>query len=194
MKYPLLRLCLRGGVVGSVLVFGCSQGPNPGTPGPVPVAALSPPSALPSPSTPVADSKPPRRPEVKILEVVPADGPFEEQEVIAGSPAPSVPPVVVRGAREETATAAAPYGHAPDYRWLTGELRYSPARGAWCLHYAGGEEDDRHGGSVTLVGIGSTTHLRAGQAVRVEGEMIDIGSREPSPPYRVTSLRPLPRG
>ena len=58
--------------------------------------------------------------------------------------------------------------------------------------YATEDEEDCHGGSVTLVGIEPLTGLRSGQAVRVEGQLIDPHKREPSAPYRVQRLRPLP--
>jgi hypothetical protein len=192
MKHPWLRLGLRGAVVGSALVLGCSHGPCPVPSLPVAVPVAIHPGPSPYASEPVTRDA--RHAGVKILEVLPAGDVAEEQELSAAVAPPPPPPVVVRGACDEPASAAVPYGHAPDYRWLTGELRYSPARGAWCLRYAAGEDEDRHGGSVTLVGAGAMTGLRSGQAVRVEGEMIDPDTREPSGPYRVHSLRPLPPG
>jgi hypothetical protein len=118
--------------------------------------------------------------------VRPAETSAEAEAALDKGPTPAV------GAEQSGATT--PCGHAPDYRWLTGQLHYSPARAAWCLRYAGGDDGDRHGGSVTLVGAGALRGLREGQAVRVEGEMIDPDSREPSAPYPVRRLGPLPGG
>ncbi|HKI30370.1 MAG TPA: hypothetical protein VKA46_00665 [Gemmataceae bacterium] len=195
MVYPLLRLYV-GGVFGSALALGCGQAHWPYLSGTVTVPAPQMSNETPHDPAPVARAAAPHPAEVKVLEVLPAAGASEEQEVREGrvvSAPVAVPPGVVGGVREEAETQATAYGHAPDYRWLTGELRYSPARGAWCLRYAPEDEEDRHGGSVTLVGAGAMTGLQPGEAVRVEGEMIDPETREPSPPYRVHGLRPLPR-
>jgi hypothetical protein len=80
-------------------------------------------------------------------------------------------------------------GHAPDFSWLVGELQYLEVRNAWRLRYASVEDEDRYGGSVTLVEMGSLTGLRNGQRVRVEGRLVDPESRDPSPAYRVRSLQ-----
>jgi hypothetical protein len=182
MKRPLLSAGLRGGIVGAALVLGCSRGQCPAPPAALPLAASPRAAGGPQDTTAAtvpAEPRATRRPEVRVLEVLSAKCAAAEQDA---------------GPSNDPWAAAAVYGHAPDYRWLTGELRYSPARGAWCLHYASEEEEDRHGGSVTLVGTGPMTGLRPGQAVRVEGQMIDPNTREPSAPYRVHRLRPLPRG
>jgi hypothetical protein len=173
MEHPLLRL----GLVGSILVLGCTQGHCPWTSGPLAVSV-----GRPSGETASSASSP----QVKILEVVPAAGAVEEEESgeePLASPSPQPLPAVVGAAREEVSC-----GHAPDYRWLIGELHYSPARGVWSLRYATAEEEDAHGGSVTLVGAGAMSGLQVGARVRIEGEMLDPETREPSPPYQVRSL------
>jgi hypothetical protein len=84
-------------------------------------------------------------------------------------------------------TAHPAFGHAPDYSWLVGSLDYVKSRQAWCLRYASVDEDDRYGGTVTLVDAGPMTGYRSGQLVRVTGEMVD----RPVPGYRVRALAPL---
>ena len=84
-------------------------------------------------------------------------------------------------------TAHPAFGHAPDYSWLVGSLDYIKSRQAWCLRYASVDEDDRYGGTVTLVDPGPMTGYRSGQLVRVKGEMVD----RPVPGYRVRALTPL---
>jgi hypothetical protein len=86
-------------------------------------------------------------------------------------------------------TAKPGFGHAPDYCWLVGELQYVHVRKAWRLRYASVDEEDRYGGSVTLVEMGSMDNYSNGQMVRVEGQLLDSESREPSPMYRVRSMQ-----
>jgi hypothetical protein len=90
------------------------------------------------------------------------------------------------------AGAAAGLAHAPDYSWLTGELQYVAVRKVWRLRYASGDEDDRYGGSVTLVEPGTLQEADNGKRVRVEGLFVDPTSPEPSPAYRVRKLQILP--
>jgi hypothetical protein len=86
-------------------------------------------------------------------------------------------------------TAKPGFGHAADYCWLVGELQYVHVRKAWRLRYASVDEEDRYGGSVTLVEMGSMDSYSNGQMVRVEGQLLDSESREPSPTYRVRSMQ-----
>jgi hypothetical protein len=82
-------------------------------------------------------------------------------------------------------------GHAPDYGWLVGVLHYSEVRGVWRLRYAGPDEEDRFGGSVTLVGATPLPSLQNGQTVHVEGQLVDPTSWDPSPAYRLHSIQML---
>jgi hypothetical protein len=96
---------------------------------------------------------------------------------------------------EHDATPAAPlkqgFGFAKDYGWLMGELQYVRSRGVWRLRYAEADQDDRYGGTVTLVGEGLTADCKSGQIVRVEGQMINPESTDPRPPYWARKLRIL---
>jgi hypothetical protein len=91
----------------------------------------------------------------------------------------------------EAPPAVPALGHAADYGWLVGRLQYVHVRNAWRIRYAGPDEADRHGGSVTLVDPGPMTGYRSGQLVRVEGQILDPGSRDPSPAYQVHLIQPL---
>lgn len=79
-----------------------------------------------------------------------------------------------------------------DYSRLTGELQYSHARGVWRLRYLPPDEEDRHGGAVTLFETGSMmAGYRSGQKVLVEGSMVDPTANEPCPAYRPRSIHPV---
>lgn len=93
--------------------------------------------------------------------------------------------------RPASSDSASPLERSSDYRWLVGELQYVHVRDAWRLRYAAPDEEDRHGGSVTLVETGSMTGYRNGQIVRVEGELVDPDAADPSPAYRVRRLQPV---
>jgi hypothetical protein len=82
-------------------------------------------------------------------------------------------------------------GHAPDYTWLIGQLQYVHVRDVWRIRYLAAGEEDRYGGTMTLVETGPMTAYHNGQLVRVEGNLVDPGSPEPSPAYRVRSIQPI---
>lgn len=112
---------------------------------------------------------------------------------------PAVQPVKFRVGEDEEAkrrsfadiTAKPCYDHDPDYRWLQGELQFMHVRNAWRLRYASVDEEDRYGGSVTLTEVGTMAEYSNGQFVRVEGCIVNAESKDPSPEYRVTSIKPL---
>jgi hypothetical protein len=85
-------------------------------------------------------------------------------------------------------------GHAPDYTWLTGTVNYLHAKKVWTVRYAGLDEVDPYGGSVTLIENERTNleRFKPGQMVRVEGQFADREPDGPCPRYRVSSIRPLP--
>lgn len=82
-------------------------------------------------------------------------------------------------------------GHAPDYSWLVGELTFSRARGTWTVRFAPVDEEDRYGGSVTLVGVGDMSRFSTGQLVRLKGHLIDPNSRKYTPLYHAASICPM---
>ncbi|MGE3807262.1 MAG: hypothetical protein AB7K24_21575 [Gemmataceae bacterium] len=80
-------------------------------------------------------------------------------------------------------------GHAQDYSWLAGRLEFLHARQHWTLRYADVDEEDRYGGSVTLIETGSMSRYHSGQQVRITGRLAQPESRQPSPEYRVISIQ-----
>jgi uncharacterized protein (TIGR03000 family) len=84
------------------------------------------------------------------------------------------------------------FAHDPEYHWLVGTLDYSKIGNVWILRYAPFGEEDRYGGSVTLVGLSRVTGFQSGQLVRVEGHLADTKGEQPiRPPYRAESIRPF---
>ncbi len=209
MRHLLLRVCLGTGAVGLALVLGCNHGQRPcrccsnkpccGGDGPV-VPAPSDPNVLAAARRGAPDTLPPY--------MVKAATPPATQP----PPAPPLPPPVtescvrqvgyaepLRGGKEEVVkrrtftdiTANPAFGHAPDYSWLVGELQFLHVRNVWKVRYASLEDEDRYGGSVTLVDAGTMTGFKDGQLVRVEGQMVNPDARGACPPYRVRSIQPV---
>jgi hypothetical protein len=203
-----------------VLTGGCQHAPRCccqtcGTP----ASGKTVPSVLPNPTTyaPNALGKP-SVPEGGILPIVnetpavhtaakPVAPAVPEVSVVTGdriAPAlPTVEPGVVQMAinpyREGTVprrtftdiTAHPKFAHDPNYRWLVGRLDYSKIQRSWVLRFASVEEDDRYGGSVTLVDTGRMATFKSGDLVRVEGSLVDPESQQPRPPFRAQSIRPV---
>ena len=86
-------------------------------------------------------------------------------------------------------TAHPRFAHDPTYNWLVGTLDYSKIQDAWVLRYASVEEDDRYGGSVTLVNPPGIEKFKSGQLVRVEGSLKNADAQELRPPYLVQNIR-----
>lgn len=104
-------------------------------------------------------------------------------------PVPAPPEHPTPGA-ESPATA---YAHSPDYSWLCGIVEPGRTPKVLLLRYAA-EDTDRFGGSVTLVlDEQQAAALRVGQAVRVEGALLDPDAAGLRPGYRVSAVKPLAR-
>jgi hypothetical protein len=88
-------------------------------------------------------------------------------------------------------TADPSFGHAPDYAWLVGMLEPGRERDTWCLRFCSVDEEDRYGGSVTLVNAGPTTEFQYGRLARVEGELVRPDAPGLKPEYRVRTLKLL---
>jgi hypothetical protein len=88
-------------------------------------------------------------------------------------------------------TAAACFGHAPDYSWLRGRVEFSRLSKGWRLRYASVDEDDRFGGSVSLAEGIHLHSLKEGDLVEVHGRLADPGADGASPFYLVSSLARL---
>lgn len=87
------------------------------------------------------------------------------------------------------------YHHNPEYTILVGELIQNRRQNTWRLRFAGLDEEDRYGGSVTLHNLGrEMASFKHGQHVRVEGAVIDPESKEVSPAFRVREILPTGTG
>jgi hypothetical protein len=96
---------------------------------------------------------------------------------------------------QKPAVATAPvYGHASDYSWLRGQVEYSRLGKGWRLRFASVDEEDHHGGSVTLCENQDLAHLEDGQYVFVQGHLSKPADRGTSPAYRVDTLKVLDSG
>jgi hypothetical protein len=82
------------------------------------------------------------------------------------------------------------FGHAEDYSWLAGKLQYSRFNKSWRLRFASVDEEDRYGGSVTIVDL-PLAGLKDGQMVRVEGHLVNPEAKTSAPPYEVNSIQAL---
>jgi hypothetical protein len=110
---------------------------------------------------------------------------------------PSFPPAPVKTTEPAPMPERTPqpgFGHASDYSWVMGELEHIQARNVWRVRYAPPEEEDRHGGTVVLMGDALPRDCRAGQIVRVEGQLGNPDSDEPRPPYWVRAVHVLKPG
>jgi hypothetical protein len=85
------------------------------------------------------------------------------------------------------------YGHSADYTRLTGELQYVEVRAVWRLRFASTEDEDRYGGSVSLLDIDGAESLKNGQKVLVEGRLVDPITSDPSPAYQVRRIQKIRR-
>jgi hypothetical protein len=86
-------------------------------------------------------------------------------------------------------TVHSSFGHAPDYSWVSGEVQQW--RKDWCLRYAAVDEDDQHGGSVTLVGEEFLAKLKDGEHYKVQGRLVPAQSKIASPVFHIESLQPV---
>ncbi|MFL5243894.1 MAG: hypothetical protein ACJ8FY_17470 [Gemmataceae bacterium] len=85
-------------------------------------------------------------------------------------------------------TADPCFDHAADYAWIIGELYFEKDSKTWTVRYASVDEDDCHGGKVTLTDAGAMDNLRSGQMVRVEGRMADPAAHDLRPAYKVQTI------
>jgi hypothetical protein len=106
------------------------------------------------------------------------------------TPSPPSSQNLPQGPQEMPTVAASPrFAHDPKYRWLVGTLDYSRIQRSWLLRYTPIEEDDRYGGSVTLVAPDLALNFKDGQTVRVEGALTDPESQQLRPAFRVQNVR-----
>jgi hypothetical protein len=111
---------------------------------------------------------------------------------VAPAPLPQIPPAPPASPSVAATLPGRPeFNHAPDYTCLTGELEYIRARNVWRLRYAPPDQEDRHGGTVLLVGDNLPPDCKSGQIVRVQGQLVNPNSEEARPPYWVQSFQVL---
>jgi hypothetical protein len=80
------------------------------------------------------------------------------------------------------------FGCAENHSWLKGRILYDAGTNTWRLHYASVDDADPYGGTVTLTGGDKLKALKDGQAVRVEGRLLDPDRRERESAYEVSSF------
>jgi hypothetical protein len=149
---------------------------------------------------PVA-GKPDAPPSDQVAFTAPAPPPAPTPSAVAVQPKPQTdqtPTIKPVSHALPTKTEAPPpeplYSHAPDYSWLQGVLERR-ANGAVFLRYCDAGTEDRLGGKVGLEFDTGLAHLKDGQRLHVEGELLpetDDAPRtnwNPYPQYQVRSLR-----
>jgi hypothetical protein len=91
-------------------------------------------------------------------------------------------------------TAAPCFRHAPDYRWVSGQVEYSRVRKEWRLRYTSVDETDRYGGRLVLIENEHVGYLSDGQYVRVEGHLVTPSDAPAGTGYyRVEAFRVIDR-
>ncbi len=84
------------------------------------------------------------------------------------------------------------YAHADDYTWVMGELEYQNTKKIWRVRFARYDENDKFGGSFTLVDCEDKMEkFQSGDMVKVDGFLVDSESRQASPDYKATDIVPL---
>jgi hypothetical protein len=113
------------------------------------------------------------------------------------TPVPATRTGIVRGEKprehrsDVDITAHPCFGHASDYRWVSGQVMYSRVAKSWRLRYASVDEIDPYGGSVTLVDDGQLRDLKDGGYYRIHGHLENPEEKVSSPPYHVQSIEPI---
>jgi hypothetical protein len=176
----------------------------PMVPAPMPVVAA--PTTAEVETPPSRTAEPQRMPTGGTPAVVRNAGPMDRPQTSVSMKVVDLPSTAIGAPDAKTGPAAVPspapayatsvatahplgYAHALDYSMLVGELNYNPRQGTWRLRYTTVDDEDRYGGSVTLVGADPMLHdYKSGQVVRVHGSLADPDSRLPSPAYRVTEV------
>jgi hypothetical protein len=91
-----------------------------------------------------------------------------------------------------TPQPVAAYGYDPQYRWIRGQLLFTPTTGQWHLQYIppGGPADSL-GGSVPITNPQVLAGMQPGELVSVEGrlEMLQLDAMSVVPAYTITVLQ-----
>lgn len=191
LNYPKAGALL----LGASLLSGCeSAQPRPVASRPMPTTVtLSKAPAPPRPTvvtakveTPVEQEKPADPPSLAIINPTPEahQARFED-----GDPTASLHPATPARKSYVDITARSCFAHSDDYSWVSGELQYSHLSKAWRLRYASVDEDDKYGGSVTLVCDRPSTEFKDGVCVRIRGHVDEAAGKSTAPPYQVESVQ-----
>ncbi len=84
------------------------------------------------------------------------------------------------------------FGYEPQYRWLRGQLQYTPTTGQWYLRYIPPEgSPDTLGGSVPITNPYVLGNMQPGEYVSVEGrlEMLQLDAQSVVPAYTISVLQ-----
>jgi hypothetical protein len=84
------------------------------------------------------------------------------------------------------------FGYEPQYRWLRGQLQYTPTTGQWYLRYISPEgTPDSLGGSVPITNPYVLGNLQPGEYVSVEGrlDMLQLDAQSVIPAYTISVLQ-----
>jgi hypothetical protein len=111
----------------------------------------------------------------------------EETLDTAAAPAPELPAVPEKPKRSPL------FGHADDYQWLRGQVEISRLSTGCRLRFADMDEEDPHGGSVTLTGDSRLRGLQDGAYVHVSGHLVNPGDKGTAPAYHVDRFEIIPQ-
>jgi hypothetical protein len=194
---PTASLWIGTGLLAATFVAGCNQAqrqPARMTMTPTQTTQVYP-TAKPQTTTVVTQLPEAQAPVEKPPEQLPAAAPAKaEPEMQPASYTAPVPKDEVKRRSFTDCSAKPGMGHADNYTWLTGELQYLHGANVWNLRYASVDEEDKFGGSVTLVEMGRQNTFQSGQMVRVEGEVLDPEAKPlggQGYKFRVRSIEPL---
>jgi hypothetical protein len=167
---------------------------------PAPMPVVTAPMTTEGEGTPSRMAEPMRMPTGGAPAIAHNTGPMDRPQTSVSMKVVDLPTTVIGAPAAMTVPSPAPaasvstahplgYAHALDYSMLVGELNYNPRQGTWRLRYTTVDDEDRYGGSVTLVGADPMLRdCKSGQVVRIHGSLADPDSHLPSPAYRVTEV------
>lgn len=183
MRPSVLRLWIGAGLLTSSVLCGCRQMDHAALPEPgngLVIETVTVPASRSMPGSQFRNRQP------EIITRTTIEPPVHEVKLPVGDVASAdrfaagpILPISTQGEMTRDVTHAhhvvtdSPGTHASDYRWLVGVLERGPESGTWSLRYAGSQEGDRYGGSLTLVAPSPITGYRTGQLLRVQGHVIE---------------------
>ncbi len=199
MRRSWLRLCVGSSFVGAVLVMGCGHSRHCKSCDEAKansrLTAVATTQGL-RPVPPVSNYAAVQQPtvvETKIVEAPKAPEPVDENSIEQTRLSNVIPEPAEKVHRRTYADISADpcFAHAPDYSSVTGELYHAKKSDVWTVRYVSVDEDDKYGGSVTLIDMGPMEGFESGQMVHVDGRIADPDSKEPCPKYQVQSIHPV---